>query len=240
MDWQRLYRLALACVLCSSPAFSHGNNLTEPASHRHSKPPDINQDIYYKNRHEVSFETGFLPINIPFAFDFLTSGAYNKTPLNYTLVPNIASFRWQLGKVGGPKLLRGNWDATFGGTYTAIPRGPESRYWASLLGFRRNFIQPDWRIVPYFDGRVGMGNIDAMGPKGVSFAQGQDLTFTFLIGSGVSYNFNARYGISAGLTYMHISNMYLSEPKYLNFGINVYGPMVGLNVRLGRRKRPYN
>ena len=198
------------------------------------KRPDINQDIYYKNRREFSLESGILPINIPFVFDFLTSGAYNKTPLNYTLIPNIASLRWQIGNVGGPKVLRGNWDATFSGAYTGIPRGPESRYWAYLMGFRRNFIQPRWRAAPYFDGRVGIGNIDAKGPKGVSFAQGQDLTFTVLMGSGVTYNFNSRYGLSAGITYMHISNMYLSEPKYLNFGINVYGPMLGLNVRLGK------
>lgn len=196
--------------------------------------PDVNNDIYYKNRLAFSLEAGVLPINIPFVFDFLTSGAYNKTPLKYTLVPLIGSLRWQLGNVGGPKFLRGNWDATFSGSFTAIPRGPETRFWSYMMGFRRNFIQPQWRTVPYFDGRVGIGNIDAKEPYGVFFAQGQDLTFTLLIGSGVTYNINSRYGLSAGITYMHISNMYLSEPKYPNYGINVYGPMVGITRRFGR------
>jgi long-subunit fatty acid transport protein len=71
----------------------------------------------------------------------------------------------------------------------------------------------------------------------VWFAQGQDLTFTFMMGSGVRYNFNPRYGISVGMNYMHVSNLYLSEPRHLNYGINVYGPMVGLDMRLGKPKR---
>jgi hypothetical protein len=82
-----------------------------------------------------------------------------------------------------------------------------------------------------------MGGIDAKGPKGVPYAQGQDFTFMLMMGSGVRYNFNSRYAISAGITYMHISNLYLSEPKFLNYGINVYGPMVGVDIRLGKNKR---
>jgi hypothetical protein len=54
------------------------------------------------------------------------------------------------------------------------------------------------------------------------------------MGSGVRYNFNPRYSISAGLNWMHISNLYLSEPKFANYGINVYGPMFGIDVRLGK------
>jgi hypothetical protein len=104
------------------------------------------------------------------------------------------------------------------------------------MGVRRNFVQPRWRIAPYFEGRLGLGNIDAKEPLGVRYAQGQDFTFTVMLGSGVRYNFNPRYSISAGVGYMHISNLYLSEPKYPNYGINVYGPMVGINVRLGKPK----
>ena len=105
------------------------------------------------------------------------------------------------------------------------------------MGIRRNFVPHNWRIAPYFDVRLGLGNIDAKGPKGVSWAQGEDFTFTFNIGSGVRYNLNPRYSISAGINYMHISNLYLSEPRYGNYGINVYGPMVGIDFRLGKHQR---
>src|SRR5215469_15730847 len=93
------------------------------------------------------------------------------------------------------------------------------------------------------DIRLGLGNIDAKGPQGVKYAQGEDFTFTVNMGSGVRYNFSPRYAISAGLNFMHISNLNLSQGNgkngnwgIRNYGINVYGPMVGIDVRLGGPK----
>jgi hypothetical protein len=33
-----------------------------------------------------------------------------------------------------------------------------------------------------------------------------------------------------------VSNFYLSEPAIEDYGINVYGPMFGMNIRLGKEK----
>ena len=204
---------------------------------RDSIPTEINQSIYYKNRVDFSLDSGWLPINIPFVFDVFLGDAYNMTSLKYTLVPVIGSLRWQINDVGGPWIFRGNWDLECSGAVTFIPRGPETRYYAWIIGVRRNFVPRRGRIAPYFDGRVGLGNIDAKEPAGVLYAQGQDFTFTVNIGSGIRYNFNPRYSVSAGLNWMHISNLYLSEPQFANYGINVYGPMFGINVRLGKARR---
>jgi hypothetical protein len=204
---------------------------------RPPKPPELNRNIYYKNKFEFGLDIGWLPINIPFAFDVFLGDGYTMTPLKYTLVPIIASVRWQMDDVGGPSILRGNWDLSFSGSVTAIPRGPETRYFSYIMGIRRNFVQRNWKVAPYFDGRLGLGNIDAKGPKGVAWAQGQNFTFTLNMGSGLRYSFNPRYSISAGINYMHISNLYLSEPRYGNYGINVYGPMFGIDVRLGKHQR---
>ena len=203
----------------------------------HSNPPAFNRDIYYKNKLEFSLDGGWLPINIPFVFDVFLGDGYNMTNLKYTLVPIIASLRWQMDDVGGPWIFRGNWDLTTSGAVTLIPRGPETRYFAWIMGIRRNFVPRRGKIAPYFDGRLGLGDINAKEPAGVLYAQGQDFTFTLNMGSGVRYNFNSRYSISAGLNWMHISNLYLSEPRFSNYGINVYGPMFGIDVRLGKAHR---
>lgn len=206
------------------------------------KRPDFNRGIYYRNKLEFSLDAGWLPINIPFPLDVFVGDYYNTYPLKYTLVPIFASLRWHMNGVGGPLILRGNWDLTFTGSVTSIPRGPEHVYFSYIMGIRRNFVPRNWRVAPYFDIRLGVGHIDAKGPEGVPYAQGQDLTFTVNMGSGVRYNFNPRYAISAGLNFMHISNLDLSEsngkPNWgvRNYGINVYGPMVGLEVQL--RKHP--
>jgi len=200
-------------------------------------PVDFNQSIYYKNKFEFGLDLGWLPINIPFVFDVFLGDGYNQTPLKYTLVPIIASLRWQTGKVKGPGILRGNWDLTFSGSVTAIPRGPETRYFAYIMGIRRNFVPRRWKVAPYWDWRMGLGDIDAKGPLGVQYSQGQNFTFTLNMGSGVRYNFSPRYSISAGLNWMHISNLYLSQPGFPNYVINVYGPLVGIDVRVGKRQR---
>jgi hypothetical protein len=229
------FTLMLTCLTC--PAVFLGQDSKSQSSDetlRESKPTDFNRSIYYKNKLEFSLETGWLPINIPFVFDFLLGAGYNQTPLKYTLVPTVASLRWHMGDVRGPGILRGNWDLTLSGAFTVIPRGPETHYGAYDMGIRRNFVRPTWRVAPYFEYRLGLGRIDAKGPQGVPYTQGQDFTFTMMMGSGVRYNFNPRYAISAGISWMHISNLYLSEPKFLDYGINVYGPMVGFNIRLGK------
>ena len=104
------------------------------------------------------------------------------------------------------------------------------------MGIRRNFVPRRGKIAPYFDVSLGVGRIDAKGPSGVLYAQGQDITFTVNMGSGVRYNLSPRYAFSGGLNFMHISNLDLSEsngkPNWgvRNYGINVYGPMVGFDA----------
>ena len=231
---QILLTVMLACLI--QPARSIAQDSTsQPSDETLRIPkPDFNKEIYYKNRLEFSLESGWLPNNIPFAFDFVFGSAYNMTPLRYTLVPTIASLRWQMDSVRGPWILRGNWDLSLSGALVLIPRGPETHYGAYIMGIRHNFVRPRWRIAPYVDLRLGLGGIDAKEPLGVEFAQGQNFTFTLNVGSGIRYNFNPGFAISAGMNYMHISNLYLSEPTYLNYGINVYGPMAGITIRLGR------
>jgi hypothetical protein len=52
----------------------------------------------------------------------------------------------------------------------------------------------------------------------------------------VLYNFNPRYSMAIGCSYMHVSNMYLSLPKYDDNGMNVYGPMAEFNMRFRQAK----
>lgn len=196
--------------------------------------PDRNLDIYYRNRREFSVDVGWHPVNIPFIYDFAFGDSYNMTPLKYTLVPIVASLRWQVTNVGWRWIFRGNTDFTFSGSITAIPRGPETHYYSFDFGIRRNFVYRNWKVVPFFEQRGGAGIINAKEPLGILWAQGQNLTFTYNMGVGARYNIDSKYSFSAGMNYMHISNGYLSEPQFTNYGINVYGPMFGLDVRLGK------
>lgn len=199
--------------------------------------PDFNRQIYYRNKLEFSLDAGWLPINVPFPFDVFEGDPYDLYPLRYTLVPVIASLRWHLGDPWGPPVIRGNWDLTFSLSATAIPKGAETHYFSYDMGLRRNFIPRNWRVTPYWDVRAGLGYIDAKGPLGVYYAQGQNFTYNINMGAGARYNFNPRYAITGGLNWMHISNGNRSAPQYSNYGINVYGPMFGFEVNLKKNRR---
>jgi len=219
------------------PAADGHDENSKPAAALIAQPhelPDRNLDIYYRNRREFSLEVGWHPVNIPFIYDFAVGGSYNMTPLKYTLVPIVASLRWHVTNVGWKGIFRGNMDFTFSGSITAIPRGPETHYYSFDFGIRRNFVYRNWKVVPFFEQRGGAGIINAKEPLGVLFAQGQNLTFTYNLGVGARYNINSKYSFSAGMNYMHISNGYLSQPQFYNYGINVYGPMFGFDMRLGK------
>lgn len=199
-------------------------------------PGDFNRNVFYKNKTEFSLESGWEPRNIPFVYNFATGSTYTTWPLHYTLEPNIASVRWTIDNIDWPSFLRGSTDYTFSGSYVDVARGPESRYFAFLFGIRRNFIRPNWRMVPYLDAHGGIGDINARGPYGVRYAQGQDMTFTLMNGGGIRYDLNPKFSVEAGASYQHVSNFYLSQPKHYDYGINVWGSMIGFNMRLGKAK----
>jgi hypothetical protein len=201
------------------------------------RPADFNRDIFYGGKLEFSLDVGWLPINIPFPFDFIEGDPYNLYPLRYTLVPVTGSLRWHFTNINGPWILRGDWDTTFSLSETAIPKGAETHYFSYDMGVRRNFVPRNWRVTPYWDVRCGLGIINAKGPLGVYYAQGQNFTFNLNMGAGARYNFSPRYAISAGLNWMHISNGNISAPQYSNYGINVYGPVFGLDIQLRRHAR---
>lgn len=237
MHINKLVVLALLLASLTRPAPGQdSNNQPTQATLKKTKRPDFNRDIFYRNKLEFSYELGYLPYNIPLIFDVFVGSPYSTWPLKYTLVPNILSLRWQVDGIHGPLFLRGSTEFIFSGAFTAIPRGAETHYEAFNFGIRRNFIPHRWRAIPYYEMRGGVGDINAKGPDGVLYAQGQDLTFTLMVGSGVRYDFNPKYSFDAGATYMHVSNAYMSQPKYEDFGINVWGPIFGFNVRLGKPK----
>jgi len=223
--------LSLACLVLSSPSFAE-----EPVARASEQPvlnwepEDFNRKIYFKNKLEFAADMGYYFYNTKFIFDFIEGQNWDRPKEfpDYNLIPIILSLRWHLDDLGGPWFLRGNTDVTFSGSYTFITDGPESYYAAFMTGARYNFVQPNWRIAPYIEGRVGAGFTDARGPRGVKYSQGQDFTFTFSMGGGLRYNVDPKFSVSAGITYMHISNLYLSTEAY-NYGVNVLGPTIGVN-----------
>jgi hypothetical protein len=130
--------------------------------------------------------------------------------------------RWGVNQSEG--WLRGYNQFYVTGMAEPIFRGPENHYFGISFGFRYNFVQPNWRFIPYFSGGAGLGWIASHAD--VFGAQGQDFTFNILTAAGVAYKIDEHWKVDAGLLYQHLSNAGQTSP---NPSLNLLGPQLGVS-----------
>ena len=143
-------------------------------------------------------------------------------PNSYEIGAQFITARWRIAATKSDSWLRGYHQFYVLGMAEPIFRGPENHYFGISTGFRYNFVQPGWRLIPYVSGGVGLGWIDSVGASG---GQGQDFTFNVLSAVGVSYKVNDHWKASAGILYQHLSNGGQTDP---NPSLNLLGPQIGL------------
>jgi opacity protein-like surface antigen len=142
----------------------------------------------------------------------------------YTIIPISLTASLRLDNVsldhelGG--ILRGYSEFFFRADYDQIVHGPETHYEGLIVGPRYNFVQPNWKIIPYVEGGVGFVFADSNPAQG---GLGQDFNFTFIVGAGVKYNITDKFFVRLGAEYQHISNAGLSDP-IPNNAIDAVGP----------------
>jgi opacity protein-like surface antigen len=151
------------------------------------------------------------------------SNVRNTSDKGYTIVPAFVTASLKLDEVSDypNAYLRGNSEFFFRMEGGAIVDGPETRYTEIMVGPRYNFVQPNWKIIPYIEGGVGLLFADSNPGAG---GLGQDFNFTFETGAGIKYNINDHWFARLGAEYQHISNAGLSEPQHANNAIDSLGP----------------
>ncbi|MCS7064174.1 MAG: acyloxyacyl hydrolase [Methylacidiphilales bacterium] len=168
---------------------------------------------YEKGRMAISWQGSYM--------DYLP---FWRNEFDYTIAPQMLTFHYQVDEVSGA-WWRGNTEVTASLVFAPILRGIESRWLGFMIGTRYNFVRENWFVVPYLEGRFGVGAIDS---RGEIRAQGQDLTVSWHVGAGVRYDFNENLAVTLGASYYHISGAWLTEPEHPNHGIDVGGPTLGL------------
>lgn len=171
--------------------------------------------------------THFTPdrINAP-SFEVATETAYMMgiigNPNSYEVAAQFFTARWRWGGIERDSWLQGYNQVYALFMVEPITRGPENFYYGISLGFRYNFAKSGARFVPYVSGGVGLGWIDSHASH--DNAQGQDFTFNILTATGVSYQVNDHWKLSAGILYQHLSNAGQTDP---NPSLNLLGPQIG-------------
>jgi lipid A 3-O-deacylase len=132
---------------------------------------------------------------------------------------------WMLGTPDpGGGALRGNWEGLVEVTNSFVFKGPGS-YIGGVTGLLRyNFVQPDWDLVPYIQGGVGIVYNDIY-KDDTQNAIGQAIEFTPQCSIGVHYLIGRNWAVAAEGMFHHISNAGLSNR---NSSINSLGGFVGV------------
>src|SRR6184192_2260839 len=160
---------------------------------------------------ELAVESGYL------------FGAINP-PQDYQIGAEFLTARVRWGVVRRDVWLRGYNQFYVSAIAEPIFRGIENHYFGVNFGARYNFVRPQWRLVPYFSGGLGLGWIDSH--PHMRGAQGQDFTFNILTGIGVSYEIDQRWKVDVGALYEHLSNGGQTDP---NPSLHLIGPQIGIS-----------
>ena len=146
-------------------------------------------------------------------------------PRNYHLAPQILSLaylpstRWSLGH------LEVRSEIHLCAIAEPVLHGVENHYFGGALRTRWTFRRANSRGEFFLDGGLGAGAIDSTDDP---FGEGQDFTFTVLLGAGFRFSIDERRSVALGILYQHLSNGGLSEPERRNTGIDAFGPSLGI------------
>jgi len=130
-------------------------------------------------------------------------------------------------------ILRGNFEAILGLSYSEIYIGPGSYVVGLAALLRYNFVQTGSRLIPFVQGGSGIAYTDAYKDNSQD-AIGQALEFTPQASLGFRYLIQENWSLDAEGMYHHISNGGMAQR---NAGINAFGGFLGLTYFFDGRSK---
>ncbi|HET9804079.1 MAG TPA: acyloxyacyl hydrolase [Candidatus Acidoferrum sp.] len=181
------------------------------AAQTNSPPPEKFATLFSPGSWEGSVDAGvlFSPV----------IATYQRPTINYTIT-SLQVGR-MLSEVKGSGWLRGNFEFAGEGFGSAIFQGPGGYIAGVTLWARYNFVQRDWRFIPYVQAGAGLTATDIN--RGIV---GQTFQFNLDIAAGTRYFLAQRWCLNLECRYQHVSNA--NTGKH-NLGINAIGPLLGVS-----------
>ncbi len=141
----------------------------------------------------------------------------------FTDVDLALRFGKMLNTPEGDGILRGNCEFLIEAYGAAIVEGPGNVYAGLSLMLRYNFVQPEARLVPYFQIQAG-GVYDDVYHSEPQRVFGAAFEFDLGAGLGMRYLFNPRCAAFLEFDYRHVSN---ADTASRNLGLNALGGLLG-------------
>jgi lipid A 3-O-deacylase len=128
---------------------------------------------------------------------------------------------WMLTDVNRSGWLRGNVELAGEAIGGAVFKGRGSYLAGGTAWLRYNFVQPNWRVVPYLQAGAGAEGTD-MDQRLI----GEKFNFNLDIAAGLRCFVARDWSLNVECRYQHISNGTIAKH---DVGINAVGPMIGLS-----------
>jgi lipid A 3-O-deacylase len=169
------------------------------------------EDLFTKGRYEAALTSGVL-----FSPFIATEG---RPTINYTI--SEVQFGYMLGDTKGSGVFRGNFELLGEAFGSAIFVGPGDYIVGMTIWGRYNFVQPNWRLIPYIQAGAGLTATDIDRQ-----IVGQAFNFNLDLGIGARYLISQKWALMLEYRYQHISN---ANSAQHNLGINANGPILGVS-----------
>jgi len=168
-------------------------------------------DCFHHDRYEMTLMSGAM-------FSPIGADKHRSTE-DYTL--SGLQLGWMLTDVNDAGWLRGNWEVSLEAMGGQVFVGKGSYLVGGTVWFRYNFVQPNWRVVPYLQAGGGAEATD-MDRKLI----GQTFNFNLDVAAGARCLVAPNWALDLECRYQHLSNGTIAKH---DIGINAVGPMLGVS-----------
>ena len=174
--------------------------------------------------HDPAFQRGALDLQIMQGAEFsIQTTSAIRPNIDYQLT--VLRLGYMVDAPHGGNLLRGNNEFMLEGVGGPIFQGPGSALGGLSFIYRRNFLSPGAKVVPYLNLGVGGVYSDASHDK-TQQALGSDFEFDLQASVGARFRLTPRWSVDAEFAYRHLSNAHIARR---NLGTNAIGGVIGVS-----------
>jgi hypothetical protein len=199
----------IAFALAFAATLLAGVEMSAPAALR----PALEDDRYIEDRITFQVVSGALFSPVGLGPDHPT---FNYAQTNLRL-------GWMLNSPGQDHPLRGNFEAIIELSTSGIFNGFGDIIIGPTALVRYNFVQPDWKVVPYIQAGAGIVYTDAYEDR-TQDAIGQAIEFTPQASVGAKFLVAKDWSVDVEGMFHHISNASIANR---NDGVNALGGFIG-------------
>ncbi len=214
-SWQTRLALLAACLAAL---------LLPPSVHAGPAPTPAEKETVTTVEQDPIFHHGAIDLQLMGGLMYSLQRTTFLRP-NFDYAPVVLRLGYMVNNVYGSGFFRGNDEVILEAMGAPVFVGPGSGLGGLSLIYRRNFLSPNAKVIPYFTAGFGGVYTDAYHDRNQR-ALGSPGEFDLQGGIGLRFRVSTKLTVDTEFSYRHLSNAGLADR---NYGTNAIGGMVGIS-----------